>query len=299
MIGRRFYFVLLCPFLVLYSLLVFLPVLGLLQKSFVTERTLEIELFQPSKLRMLKWTFENYRALLVNTYYRRSVLNTLIVASIAVSLTLIFGTPIGYVLARPGLPGRRIFEWIFSLPMFLSAVVACYAIFIVSNRQGLLTLLANYVLGRPVHLLRTFSIIIVGTVYILLPMFIRMVRPGFEKINPELWEASYSLGATEFYTFLKIVVPLALPSIVAGTILSFTYTMGLVVVALILGPTPVQFSILPLEVFEKARGLDLNIPLATAMGAVLLVVGLVGQAAAEKILRHFYLYEGEKQNVSS
>jgi len=286
--GARFYRLLLCPFLILYILLVFIPLLGLIQKSLVKERTVEIELFHPSKLPSLEWTFKNYGTLLFHSYYRKSTLNTLIVASIAVLLVIIFGTPIAYLLARPGMAGKRILEWIFSLPMFLSGVVACYALFIVMSRQGLLTILASSLLGKPVRLTRTFSAIIIGTVYIILPMFIRTVHPGFKRINPELCEASYSLGASEFYTFLKIVLPLALPSLVAGTILSFTYVMGLVVVALILGPTPVQFSILPLEVLEKARGLDLNIPLASAMGAVLLVIALAGQAIAEKILRHFY-----------
>lgn len=287
--GRnRFYFVLLCPFLTLYFFLVFVPLLGLLQKSVVTERSIEIELFRPSKLASLKWTFDNYRTLFVHSYYRQSALNTLVVASFSVLLTVIFGTPIAYLLAQPDLLGRRIFEWVFSLPMFLSAVVACYALYIVMAREGLLTTMVSFLFGKSVRPLRTFSAIIVGTVYVILPMFIRTVRPGFERINRELYEASYSLGANEFYTFLRIVLPLALPSMVAGTILSFTYTMGLVVVALILGPTPVQFSILPLEVFEKARGLDLNIPLAAAMGVVLLVLGLAGQATAEKILRHVY-----------
>lgn len=285
---ERIHWLLLFPFFIFYVILVFFPLLGLIQKSFVAEKTIGFELFEPAKLASVRWTAYNYSVLFAHSYYQRMIINTLIVCAVSVAVMLVFGTLISYLLAQPGIRGRRIIEWFVSLPMFLSGVVASYALFLVLGRTGILAAVTTAIFKRPLSLTRTFTAVIVGTSYIILPLFVRTVRPGFEAIRMDLFEASFSLGANELQTFLRIALPLALPAILAGTVISFTYVMGLVVVALILGPTPVQFPIMPLEILERAKGLDLNIPLASAMSVVLTVVAFAGQIVVERFLRRIY-----------
>ncbi|MEM3434265.1 MAG: ABC transporter permease subunit [Candidatus Methanomethyliaceae archaeon] len=272
------------PFLLLYICVVLIPFVGIIQKSFVTSRTIEIELFRPSKLRSSSFTLSNYIGIFREKYYVQSLSNTLSVISLSTLITVLIGTIVSYALVWVNFPGKRLIERVFSFPLFLSAVVACYGLFICFSRYGLVAALSEFLLGKHVALTRTVYAIVVGTIYILMPMFVQLVKPGFESVDAGLFEASFSLGASELYTFWKVALPIAFPAVIAGTIIVFTYAMGLVVVALILGPPSARFSMLPVEVFEKARGLDLNIPLASAIGVVLAVVSILGQRVAERIL---------------
>jgi ABC-type spermidine/putrescine transport system permease subunit I len=153
------------------------------------------------------------------------------------------------------------------------------------SRNGPINFIYKGLSGENIKLIGTIPAIILGTAYIVLPMFVRIARSGFQMIPSSILEVSLTLGANEFYTFRRVVIPLALPAIGAAAVLAFTYSMSLVVVILILGSGGATFTILPLEIMSTAYGLDQNIPLASAMAVILFVVSLIGQAITERLLR--------------
>ena len=282
---RKPVLMLLLPFLVFYAVFVILPIVGVFLKSFVTSHTLELELLRPSKFATVKWTLENYMVLFKNEYYITATLNTLYISVGAVIISLIVGTPIAYLITRHYMKGKRLVEWILAIPIYLSGVVTCYSLLLFFSRNGPVNFIAMKVTGESVRVNGTILAIILGTSYIVLPIYIRVARSGFQMIKSSVLEVSLTLGANEFYTFRKIVLPLVLPAIAAGAILVFTYSMSLVVVILILGSGGATFTILPLEILSTANGLDQNIPLATAMAIILFVIAIIGQAITERLLQ--------------
>jgi ABC-type spermidine/putrescine transport system permease subunit I len=170
------------------------------------------------------------------------------------------------------------------LPIYLSGVLASYALLLFFSRHGLLNTAAEALSGGSLHILGTMTAVILGTVYIILPMYVRVARAGFLSIPAEIYEASLTLGADEFRTFRSIMLPQALPAIGAGVAITFTYAMSLVVVILVLGSGGATFTILPLEILEQTRSTSMNIPLAAAMAVLLLLVAAMGQFVADVLL---------------
>jgi len=172
-----------------------------------------------------------------------------------------------------------------SLPIYLSGVLASYALLLFFSRRGLLSEATDLIFGFTPGLPGTIAAVVAGTVYIILPMFTRICRAGFLSIPQETFEASLTLGAGEFHTFRKVMLPQALPAIGAATAITFTYAMSLVIVILVLGSGGAKFTILPLEILAQTRSTSLNIPLAAAMAIILLIVAAAGQYVAERFLQ--------------
>lgn len=275
---------LLAPFLLFYIVFVFVPLAGVLVKSFSTSRSLTFELLDWDALRSVQWTLANYQRLATTGYYVRAAINTILIAAVAAGGALLVGTPIAYTLAHPLSRTRSWLDYLVTLPIYLPGILASYALFIFFGSAGPVNYLGELLLGRPIRLVFTLPGILLGTLYIVVPMYIQTARSGFKLIRRDIPEASYSLGAREFYTFRRILFPMALPSILAASIVSFTYTMSLVVVVLVLGGGGRTLTILPLEVIAAAQSVDFDLPMAAAISVVLLIVSLAGQLFVRRLL---------------
>ncbi|AKH99693.1 ABC-type spermidine/putrescine transport system, permease component I [Hoeflea sp. IMCC20628] len=276
---------LLLPVIVLYALLAGLPVIAIFVKSFTTNHNLDLEIFDLEKLRQTSWTLRNYGLLFTEPYYLVATWNTFVIAVVSVAISALLGVPIAFQLTREDTPGRRILEWITSLPIYLSGVLASYALLLFFSQRGALSVVSEALFGGAVRLPGTIAGVIAGTVYLILPMFVRISKAGFMAIHVETFEASLTLGANEFASFRKVMLPQALPAIGAAMAITFTYAMSLVIVILVLGSGGAKFTILPLEILAQTRSTSLNIPLAAAMAVVLLLIAAAGQYAAERFLQ--------------
>lgn len=276
--------VLLLPFFIFYGVFVLLPTLGLVLKSFSGLRDLGFEIFDLSKLRDMEWTLRNYIEVFGSSFYLKSTLNTVFISLIAVAICFVVGTPIAYLLALKGSRWTKMVGWFIMLPVYLPGVLASYALFIFFGSNGLVAAVSEFLTSNPIRLVYTWPGVIFGTAYIVLPMFIRTAKMGFERIRGDIKEASHTLGAPEFYTFVKVLFPIAAPSILAALIITFTYTMSLVVVVLILGGGGRNISILPVEIMNVAQSMNFDIPKASAMSVVLLIIAFIGQYLATWIM---------------
>lgn len=283
--GKRVAWLCLAPFLVIYGLLIFLPTAGVILKSFLSTKSLQFELLHLDQLRLSQFTLSNYIRLFNDSYYLVATYNTVLIAGVATIVSVVIGCLIAYYLACPGGDSRGLLRWTVSIPIYLPGVLASYALFLFLSTNGPVSFVADMVTGRSLSLVRTRFAVILGTMYIILPMFIRTAYAGFRTISYNLVEASYTLGGKEFFTFRKVVLPLALPSIVAGSLISFAYAMSLVVVVMILGSGGATFTTIPLEIMQETQGMQHNIPMAAAMSVLLLVISLVMQYAAERFLQ--------------
>jgi spermidine/putrescine transport system permease protein len=181
-------------------------------------------------------TLSSYRRLL-DPLYLDVLLDSLWLASTTTMLCLLLGYPFAYLLTRSPARWRPLLLLLVIVPFWTSSLVRIYAMMIVLKTQGLLnqTLLGLGLIAEPLELLYTEPAVILGMLYTLLPFMILPLYAALEKLDDRLIEAACDLGAGKMTIFLRIVVPLTLPGIIAGSLLTFLPGLGMFYVADLLG----------------------------------------------------------------
>lgn len=153
---------------------------------------------------------------------------TLGYASTTTALCLALGFPVAYFLSFYAGRWRDRLLVLLMLPFWTSCLVAIYSWIIILGREGLLnSLLARAgLVSEPIAFLNTPFSVILGMVYFYLPFMILPLYASLEKVPRGLVEAAHDLGAGRAQAFLKITLPLCLPGVCAGSILTFIPCMG-------------------------------------------------------------------------
>ncbi len=181
-------------------------------------------------------TLSSYRRLL-DPLYLDVLLDSLWLAAATTTLCLLLGYPFAYLLTRTSSRWRPLLLLLVIVPFWTSSLVRTYAIMIVLKTQGLLNqaLMGLGLIAEPLELLYTETAVILGMLYTLLPFMILPLYAALEKLDHRLIEAARDLGAGKITIFLRIVIPLTLPGIIAGSLLTFLPGLGMFYVADLLG----------------------------------------------------------------
>jgi ABC-type spermidine/putrescine transport system permease subunit I len=270
----------LSPFLVLYGALIVIPTLGMLVKSVSKNDSAALEILNPSLLVHTSFTLVNYQALFTEGDNINTIITTVVISLIAVGVTVVVGTPIAYQLAmdRTKLTGAA--SWVLSLPIYMPTVVIAYALVLLFGPNGILNSAATAVHLPIVDISFTTTAVVLGTVYVLVPLYVRMLRAAFAQVPEELMQASMSLGANEFRTLLKVMLPVVRPTMIAAVILDFAFAVGMVEIALIVGGGTLNVPYLPVNILQRSTTFAPDLPLTAAMATVLVVIALAGQLLA-------------------
>ncbi len=168
------------------------------------------------------FTLENYQRIFSSVYFTVFA-DSFRLAFISMLICLVVGYPFAYRLAR--LKGRvkNILFMLIIIPFWTSSLIRTYAIMIVLKTNGLLNtvLLGLGIINEPLELLYTGTAVTIGMVYSLLPFMILPLYASIEKLDKVYIEAAGDLGAGKIQTFIKIVIPLTMPGIIAGCTLVF------------------------------------------------------------------------------
>lgn len=168
------------------------------------------------------FTLENYQRIFTSVYFTVFA-ESFRLAFISMLICLLVGYPFAYRLAR--LKGRvkHMLFMLIIIPFWTSSLIRTYAIMIVLKTNGLLnkTLLATGIISEPLELLYTGTAVTIGMVYSLLPFMILPLYASIEKLDKVYIEAAGDLGANKIQTFIKVIIPLTMPGIIAGCILVF------------------------------------------------------------------------------
>lgn len=189
-----------------------------------------------------------------------------ITSLISVSVALLLGTPLAWVMARHTFPGRHIVEILIDLPLVLPPVVAGVALLMAFGRQGLL--------GHELNLLRielpfSTAAVVMAQLFVSVPFYVRGALLGFRLVPIDVEEAAAIDGASGWETFRHITLPLALHGIVSGAILCWARAVSEFGATLMFaGNIGGRTQTMPLAIMT-AMETDLNSALALA---VLLVV---------------------------
>ncbi|MEJ6483752.1 sulfate ABC transporter permease subunit CysT [Nostoc punctiforme UO1] len=196
---------------------------------------------------------------------------TFVTAIFAALLNGVFGTLIAWVLVRYDFPLKRLIDATVDLPFALPTSVAGLTLATVYSDNGWIgSLLAP--LGIKVAFTRTG--VAVAMIFISLPFIVRTVQPVLQEMEHEIEEASWCLGASQWQTFWKVILPPLFPTILTGVALGFSRAVGEYGSTVIISSnTPYQDLIAPVLIFQRLEQYDYSG--ATVIGIVLLSISLV------------------------
>ncbi|QLE39415.1 sulfate ABC transporter permease subunit CysT [Nostoc sp. C052] len=196
---------------------------------------------------------------------------TFFTAIFAALLNGVFGTLIAWVLVRYDFPLKRLIDATVDLPFALPTSVAGLTLATVYSDNGWIgSLLAP--LGIKVSFTRTG--VAVAMIFISLPFIVRTVQPVLQEMEHEIEEASWCLGASQWQTFWKVILPPLFPTILTGVALGFSRAVGEYGSTVIISSnTPFQDLIAPVLIFQRLEQYDYSG--ATVIGIVLLSISLV------------------------
>ncbi|MBC7676972.1 MAG: ABC transporter permease [Rhodoferax sp.] len=217
---------------------------------------------------------------------------TLLMSALVTLASAIIAFPIAYFAARYA-KGRwkAVFYLGVMLPLWSSYLVKVYAWKLILAKEGIVTWVAeklgagfviDAILAIPAIGGNSLSTSYIGTfivfVYVWLPFMILPMQASLERVPTSMLEASADLGATRSQTFRTVILPLALPGVIAGSIFTFSLTMGDYIIPQIVG-TSARF--IGLAVYQQ-QGTAGNLPLAAAFAVVPIVIMLVYLALAKR-----------------
>ncbi|WUR12146.1 sulfate ABC transporter permease subunit CysT [[Empedobacter] haloabium] len=191
---------------------------------------------------------------------------------IAAFLNVIFGGIVAWVLVRYRFPGKRLVDALVDLPFALPTAVAGITLTALYSSNGWLGQYIEGTLGIKVAF--TPLGVVLALTFIGLPFVVRTVQPVLEDAERELEEAAASLGASSLQTFVKVVFPTILPSLMTGFALAFARATGEYgSVIFIAGNMPMVSEITPLFIITKLEQYDYTG--ATAIAVVMLIVSFI------------------------
>jgi len=236
------------------------------------------------------FTLGNYQRLL-DPLYLGLLLDSFWLAAITTILCLLLGYPFAYLLTRMTPRWRPLLLLLVIIPFWTSSLVRTYAMVIVLKANGLLNqiLLGLGLIDEPLELLYPEPAVILGMLYALLPFMILPLYATLEKLDHRLIEAARDLGAGQFTIFRRIIVPLTLPGIIAGSILTFLPGLGMFYVADLLGGAKALLvGNLIRDQFLSARdwpfGAAVSVMLTVLMGVLLAAYYLSSRRASRGVM---------------
>ncbi|MFZ6764771.1 ABC transporter permease [Roseomonas sp. KE0001] len=225
-----------------------------------------------------------WRDVLGDSFHRQAVLNTLRLGALTVLATLLFAVPLAllHMVAGPAL--KRIILLAAVLPLLTSVVVRTFAWIVILGREGVInsTLLSTGLTSAPIPLLQTEPGLILALTQIEMPLMLLPLIASLGRIDPALLDASASLGASLFRTLRRVVLPMALPGLLAGATLVFASASTAFISQSVIGGGRLAY--LPSLVWQQAM-VVFNWPLAAALALTLMASVLAVAAALSAVGR--------------
>jgi spermidine/putrescine transport system permease protein len=191
---------------------------------------------------LFNWEFSNYSSAISD--FHEQFLRSFEYAGMATLLSLVIGYPLAYVIAFRGGRWRNAMLLAVIVPFFVTYLIRTLSWETILEDDGVIvsTLKSVGILGSDGRLLDTTASVVLGITYNFLPFMILPLYASLERIDPRLQEAAYDLYGRRRDVFLRVTLPLSMPGVVAGTLLTFIPAAGDFINAKLLG-TPRQYMI--------------------------------------------------------
>ncbi len=241
--------------------------------------------FVPTRKMMVEAvTIANYVKFFTDPYYTAILATTVRIAVTVTAACLVLAFPLAYVVARTQSRFKNLLIMAIVLPLFVGNAVRAAGWMVVFGSKGFFntTMMGLGLIDKPIEIMFTEKAVVIGIIAVNLPFMVLSLQSVIEGIDRSVEEAAYSLGAPPATMFRRVLWPLALPGILAGTILCFILAMNAYATPFLLGG-PLFKMMAPLIYNEFTQ--KTNWPFGGAIAFILMAVTLALTVSANLIIQ--------------
>jgi molybdate transport system permease protein len=216
---------------------------------------------------------------LTNPYIAHAITLSLVTTFVSMILTLLFGTPVAYLLARYTFRGRMILDTLIDLPMVLPPSVAGIALLVAFGRRGLA---GQYLAMFGLEIAFTPLAVVIAQIFVSAPFYIKAAIAGFAAIDRELEQAAALDGAGRIDTFRHITLPLAWTGLFGGAVMTWARALGEFGATIIFaGNLAGRTQTMPLAIYQ---GFEQDLGIAITLSILLLAVSFAVLFVVRRVL---------------
>jgi putative spermidine/putrescine transport system permease protein len=243
--------------------------------------------FVPGKFMVDALTIENYVKFFTDIYYTAVFTRTIRVALITTAICLVMGFPLAYVLARTQTRYKNLLIMLVVLPLFVGNAVRAAGWMVAFGSKGVLnaSLMGLGALSQPLEIMFTETAVIIGITAVNLPFMVLTLQSVIEGIDRSLEDAAFNLGATPLRMARRVLLPLAMPGILAGTLLTFILATNAYATPVLLGGP--RFQMMGPLVYNQFVQQN-NWPFGGAIAFILMIGTLVLTLTANLLVQQRY-----------
>ena len=266
------------PLALAYAAFFVAPLLMLFVVSFYTDEKLE------------GFGLNQWRRFLFDAFHWKVVGDTLLLGLKTVAATLVLGLPLALVYRAASPFWQRVLLFVVVMPLLTSVVVRTFAWIVILGREGLVNqlVLGLGLAADPLRLLQTEHGLVLSLTQIEMPLLLLPVLAVMSRIDPNLMDASASLGASPWRTLVRVILPLAAPGVAAGCLLVFASSTTAFISQSVIGGGRLVY--LPAMIWQQAMvvanwpfAATAAVALLLSVSAVIAVIAYAGRVAGGRI----------------
>jgi putative spermidine/putrescine transport system permease protein len=247
-----------------------LPLAALFVAFFIAPLVVLLILSLHTDVAMKSWTLANYAKFFSDSFSTSILFDTLLLGVKATLVCLVFGFPIAWLCARASARWQSVLLFLVILPILTSVVVRTFSWIVILGRQGVLNQIAMGLglVNEPLRLLYTEVGVVMVLAQVQMPLMVLPILTVLSRMDPNFADASRVLGAGEWRTLWKVTLPLAVPGIIAGCILTYSASITAFVTQSLIGGARLIY--MPLDIYQQAVGAN-NWPFAAAISIIFMI----------------------------
>ena len=232
-----------------------------------------------------EFTLAHYAAVLGDEYYYGIFWRTFWIAGLTTLICLAIGAPEAYVLSRMGNPWRSIVLLVVLAPLLVSVVVRAFGWSMLLGPQGVINDIFRGVGLAPMRILYTETAVVIALVHVMLPFMVIPVWTSLQKLDAGVENAALSLGASQFTTLRRIVLPQVLPGVLSGSLIVFGLSASAFAIPGLLGGR--RLKMVATVVYDEYLH-ELNWPLGATIALLLLLANLAVMLSYNRVVEGSY-----------
>ncbi|MDO4926753.1 MAG: ABC transporter permease [Turicibacter sp.] len=219
-------------------------------------------------------SLNQYISFFQDEYYLEIFYRTLKISLIATLVCTLFGVPTAYFISRCSTKWKGLLIAISIFPLLTNSVVRSFAWINILGKNGIINnaLMSLGVIEQPISMLYTEFAVLIGTIYLFLPIMIITLVGVMDNIDNDMMEAAESLGANRLTAFMKVVLPMSVPGMITGAVLVFTGSLTAYTTPQLLGGN--RALVLPTLIYQRAMALN-DWTGASVIAAIMIVATLI------------------------
>lgn len=256
-----------------YDLKLALPLAGFFALFFVAPLAILVLVSFYTDTTLSQFGLAQYARFLLDPFSLNVLVSTLWLGIKVTLVCLLLGYPLAWTFVRAPRWAQSVLMLIIVLPLLTSVVVRTFAWIVILGRQGIVNnlVLSLGLADTPLRLLYTDAGVVIALAQVQMPLMVLPLITALSRIDPNLQDASAALGAGAWRSFSKVILPLTLPGIIAGCLLTFAAAITAFITQTLVGGGQMLF--MPMYLYQQSSTLS-NWPFAAAISIIFLVAVL-------------------------